>query len=63
MKHIYIFKKIKMQKVNYNDLRQATALLDELNMPWVYDSFDKILYTKSKYKWKTKNTTKWASKN
>ena len=35
-------------EVRYNDLRQATALLDELNMPWVYDSIDNILYTKSK---------------
>ena len=47
MKYIYIYRKIKMQKVNYNDLRQATALLDDLNMPWVYDSTNNILYTKS----------------
>ena len=58
MNYFYIYNKIKMQKVNYNDLRQATALLDELNMPWIYDSTNNILYTKSKYKWKTKNTTK-----
>ena len=34
-------------EVRYNDLRQATALLDELWMPWVYDSQTKYLYTKS----------------
>ena len=35
-------------EVKYNDLRQATKMLDELNMPWVYDSQTKTLYTKSK---------------
>ena len=45
-------------QVRYNNLRQDTKMLDDLNMPWVYDSQTKSLYTKSKYKWKTKNTTK-----
>ena len=34
-----------MTEVCYNDLAQATALLDELWMPWEYDSINKILYT------------------
>ena len=49
MKYIYIYKKIKMKtEVKYNDLKQAIALLDELNMPWVYDAQTKSLYTLSK---------------
>ena len=35
-------------EVCYTDLREATALLDELNMPWVYDAQTKSLYTLSK---------------
>ena len=38
---------MKKIQVCYTDLRQATALLDELWMPWVYDSQTKSLYTKS----------------
>ena len=39
---------MKKIEVRYNNLREATKMLDELNMPWVYDAQTKSLYTKEK---------------